>query len=856
MSEIKNIITFTLSDKDEASRTYEQCIDFLTNVVPNRNGIVYFTGNSFNLEDHAIVLFKYKGKLVAKGIIIDVIDDKNSSGIYNGYYIVEDIEIFKSQISSIELNKYVPEIDKLTRDQYINIKYLWEINQMIKDYTSGDIIKDDYQIWSMNISKRDYKEAWDLFKNDSCISIDYFLNNNEYDYTSFSNKQELEEFLKDKVHEGSTEPELINRFVNKLQVGDMFIAHKGRSTLAGIGRIVSDYIFQDDYLKHIRKIKWIYTPDDLKLKDGAFFKPHNIVRLDEKYTKFVNEIFARIAGKDKRVRKNLLEYLFNQYYTNYHTSEKGQRHSNTYNLEKNHIQKYWNIINEKASNNEDFIDIIWENIFNRPDSVLRVGSRNLRNMNKEKYEFTDEEMDESAILFYNTVNGILNTQDIDEQKRILNEFSQNKLSKGLGIGRLTPVLFYLNDDLCPINNKSIKTFKFMSLALGSENEISGNLNEYIDNNYKYKELLKNLGNEFSSDKFNITDAKVFDEFCHWICAEDDYLWSKKTKILPFSIINDVPEIEGELIIGGDKVFESNEKRNIIYFGAPGTGKSYNLNQDKKDLLENYPDNYERVTFHPDYSYANFVGTYKPVPKGEDITYKYVPGPFMRILKKSLENPDKPYLLIIEEINRANVAAVFGDVFQLLDRNENYESEYDIDASEDMKSYLNQDKIILPKNLFIWATMNSADQGVFPMDTAFKRRWDFKYFSINHNQDLIDDTHTILNDETIYWNDLRDQINNELLSYKVNEDKLMGPFFAFNEFMGEEIPTDIFKDIFKNKIIMYLFEDAAKPRRNDLFSGVKTKNYVTYSQICEAFDSNGLEIFCDNIKNTFLDEDEE
>ena len=72
MSEIKNIITFTLSDKDEASRTYEQCIDFLTNVVPNRNGIVYFTGNSFNLEDHAIVLFKYKGKLVAKGIITDV----------------------------------------------------------------------------------------------------------------------------------------------------------------------------------------------------------------------------------------------------------------------------------------------------------------------------------------------------------------------------------------------------------------------------------------------------------------------------------------------------------------------------------------------------------------------------------------------------------------------------------------------------------------------------------------------------------------------------------------------------------------------------------------------------------------
>ena len=297
-----------------------------------------------------------------------------------------------------------------------------------------------------------------------------------------------------------------------------------------------------------------------------------------------------------------------------------------------------------------------------------------------------------------------------------------------------------------------------------------------------------------------------------------------------------------------------EKRNIIYFGAPGTGKSYNLNRDKDKLLEDYKDNYERVTFHPDYSYANFVGTYKPVPEDDSITYRYVPGPFMRILKKALEKPSEPFLLIIEEINRANVAAVFGDVFQILDRDKNNESVYPIDASEDMKTYLSQDKIILPKNLFIWATMNSADQGVFPMDTAFKRRWDFKYFSINHDEDLIDDTHVIINDTTFYWNDIRRQINDELLSYKVNEDKLMGPFFAFNEFMNQEIPIETFKDIFKNKIIMYLFEDAARSRRDVLFSGAKTNNYVTYSEICDAFDQKGIGIFCDNIKKELLDED--
>ena len=228
---------------------------------------------------------------------------------------------------------------------------------------------------------------------------------------------------------------------------------------------------------------------------------------------------------------------------------------------------------------------------------------------------------------------------------------------------------------------------------------------------------------------------------------------------------------------------------------------------------------------------------------------------MRILKKALENPDKPYLLIIEEINRASVAAVFGDVFQLLDRTDNHQSVYPIDTTEDMRLFLNEDKISLPSNLFIWATMNSADQGVFPMDTAFKRRWDFKYFSIDNNQKLIEDTYVNLNNTKLNWNDLRIAINDELLSYKINEDKCIGPFFAFNEFMNKEIPIKTFTDTFKSKIIMYLFEDAARSKRNELFSGAKTKNYVTYSQICEEFDNKGIGIFCDSIKDKFLDENE-
>lgn len=322
-------------------------------------------------------------------------------------------------------------------------------------------------------------------------------------------------------------------------------------------------------------------------------------------------------------------------------------------------------------------------------------------------------------------------------------------------------------------------------------------------------------------------------------------------------------------------YQSEFPRNRILFGAPGTGKSFTLNREK-DLLLADGGEYERVTFHPDYSYANFVGTYKPVPcKDSDdkdaITYSYVPGPFMRTYVKALQNSKtdtpKPFLLVIEEINRANVAAVFGDVFQLLDRGDDEVSEYPIQASEDIKKYLagelggNPDdysEIRLPDNMFIWATMNSADQGVFPMDTAFKRRWDFTYLGIDDSEAGIVGKKVVLGQgdyrRIVEWNALRKAINNELLTYKVNEDKLMGPYFISKKNLpeGEMIDPAVFTRIFKNKVIMYLFDDAAKQKRITLFSGCDEKAKNQYSKICREFDAKGVYIFCEGISSQFID----
>ena len=288
--------------------------------------------------------------------------------------------------------------------------------------------------------------------------------------------------------------------------------------------------------------------------------------------------------------------------------------------------------------------------------------------------------------------------------------------------------------------------------------------------------------------------------------------------------------------------ESKKAHNRIVFGAPGTGKSFLLNEERE---YEFKERYERVTFHPDYSYAHFVGTYKPVmvenegTGKKEIEYNFVAGPFLRTYLKA-KMSSEPILLLIEEINRANVAAVFGDIFQLLDRDENGVSEYPVAASEDVRQWLRDHDIIeetlsLPANMYIWATMNSADQGVYPMDTAFKRRWGFEYLSLDAGkEELLKDEKLKANGAGENWNEFRVSINEFLTNQlNVNEDKCLGPFFLKKEEIAKW-GTDKFKEIFKSKILMYLFEDAAKHKRTSLFAG----GLNTFSSVCDAYDKNG------------------
>lgn len=300
-----------------------------------------------------------------------------------------------------------------------------------------------------------------------------------------------------------------------------------------------------------------------------------------------------------------------------------------------------------------------------------------------------------------------------------------------------------------------------------------------------------------------------------------------------------------------KIYKPN---NRIIFGAPGTGKSFKLN---KEIVDNKLGNqFRRVTFHPNYTYSQFVGSYKPVGNEDGtISYNFVGGPFLKTLIESLKDEKEgiPHILVIEEINRANPAAVFGDVFQLLDRDSEGRSTYTISMSNEMKVYVNkelnnnEDELYIPNNMYIWATMNSADQGVYPMDSAFKRRWSFEYIDIDGNEEklkelgceIIELPTEMLDSEgnRIYkkyeWNEVRKTINKNLKENNVNEDKLLGPFFLSEKELKES--RENFDNIFKSKVLMYLYEDILKHKNIQFFKEDDERKVNTLCDIMRNYD---------------------
>lgn len=345
--------------------------------------------------------------------------------------------------------------------------------------------------------------------------------------------------------------------------------------------------------------------------------------------------------------------------------------------------------------------------------------------------------------------------------------------------------------------------------------------------------------------------------------------------------------------------------NVLLYGVPGSGKSWTIEHEycKQGSVV------ERLVFHPDYTYSDFIGQILPaVEEDGQVSYKFTPGPFTNILREAYNNPGKEYILIIEEINRGNAPAIFGEVFQLLDRkveirdidDDGYPigtSEYGITnmniAEEMYGKERKADKVRIPSNLSIIGTMNTSDQNVFTLDTAFQRRWDMRLIEndfANVDQTLAD---AEILDTTVTWRNFCVEINKIVVGNSARmtsaEDKRLGAYFVhlrdleFNDAMGdlkiydalrkkeskgtltddEKTQIAIIRDAirqnrkFPEKVIKYLWDDAFKFNREVIF---EVTEYQSLEQVIRAFMyAQGLDrfkVFKDNVKDAFTGEDEE
>lgn len=346
--------------------------------------------------------------------------------------------------------------------------------------------------------------------------------------------------------------------------------------------------------------------------------------------------------------------------------------------------------------------------------------------------------------------------------------------------------------------------------------------------------------------------------------------------------------------------------NVLLYGVPGSGKSWTIEHEYCKPGTKV----ERLVFHPDYTYSDFIGQILPnVADNGQVSYKFTPGPFTNILRDAYNDPKTPYILIIEEINRGNAPAIFGEVFQLLDRKveerDNDDDGFPIGTSEygitngDIAEVVygkdrRTEKVRIPSNLSIIGTMNTSDQNVFTLDTAFQRRWDMRL--IENNFDNVDPkfANQEILDTTVTWKNFCTEINNIVIGNNARmtsaEDKRLGAYFVHLSDLQRNDVMENFSDDeydalrkkessramsdadkarleelrkgmmqyrkFPEKVIKYLWDDAFKFNREIIFD---TTEYQSLEQVIRAFMyAKGIarfNIFKDNVRDSFTESDQ-
>ena len=574
--------------------------------------------------------------------------------------------------------------------------------------------------------------------------------------------------------------------------------------------------------------------------------------------------------------------------------------SELYKYAKNHpnclyADAYRAVFHEEANNNNDIV----RNYINNFSKVLRFeknGQLTITDINPNTiFNFMDRNDKKGFFDSFSQTNTIPTKQILITEHKKLTSFILSTIKNFDSLDRLDAIVPYANST-SPIKVSKEDSFSLTGMFLEST------LDDVKARNHDHTRWFED---QFTLGERNVFLSTQWNANGDYQLTLDDFIKMIQCCYGPEYIYKTGPNGEHQLFFVFRK--SNNDLKGYplqqIFYGAPGTGKSHRI---KEIIQEHGIDEKEQVirtTFHPDSDYSSFVGCYKPIMKSvpqtyvvegnekpvmadknnqatkDEIVYDYTPQAFVQAYTKAWTT-DKPVILVIEEINRGNCAQIFGDIFQLLDRGDDGVSDYEIKpdkALEDyLKSYFAAIKDIeipeqiktgeimkLPANLFIWATMNTSDQSLFPIDSAFKRRWEWKYikiawpykknedgtFKMNENGEKIHFNYQIEGGHD--WWEFLQQINAIIDKMTNSADKQLGYFFA-------KAKDDVISyDTFVSKVCFYLWNDIFKTyaldeQQGDLFSYTDEKGKKKQLTFPAFYDGDGnvdkkvAEAFIDNV----------
>lgn len=402
----------------------------------------------------------------------------------------------------------------------------------------------------------------------------------------------------------------------------------------------------------------------------------------------------------------------------------------------------------------------------------------------------------------------INTDDVSDFFPIL------KISNAFGSWRLAVKAYIDNDSFNTITGQSTDA-SWIEGRVTYRHKIQSGKYPYLQ--VTLDEGLRPVKNALREND-QIFFLKKYNEPTYFIFATKEDLFDKDRIVIinPDSAQKDTSAFHLEEIAEENSSLVS---YNTIYYGAPGTGKSNIVDLITKDQKV------EKVTFHPEFDYHSFVGAYKPTTCADKIKYEFVPQIFANIYVSAWKDLNTMHYLQIEEINRGNCAEIFGSLFQLLDRDADGFSKYSVTVDNEFKSFLVKEfgdkehggildgKIRLPNNLIILATMNTSDQSLFPMDSAFKRRWDWEYMPIDYECEKSNFIIKLDDGKEYKWLDFLKSINKKIFEVTESQDKQIGNWFINAKTTGNIIS----QKVFINKVIFYLWNDIFKEEgENSIF----------------------------------------